>query len=498
MIAFSARLSALRVAGFLGLFLPAATALSAAESVKIEDSVVMIRSVTQPYNWRTPWKQQSMKIGVGSGFIIEGKRILTNAHNVVDGKYVEVTLQGSARRYPSRVEFIGHDCDLAILVPMDSSFFDGTRPLEIGGIPEVNSTVSTYGFPIGGQHVSVTEGVVSRIQMDLYTLTAADQHLVIQTDAAINPGNSGGPVVQDGKVVGVAFQGLTQADNIGYLIPTTVMRHFLKDIADGAYDGYGSLGFSYFAGLHNPSYKKYLKVPEGEEGLVVTRTLLNSSVEGVLDPVDVVTRIGGHDIDNDGMIRLYGLRVHMSEAIERKQMGEAITLTFFRGGERHEASVKVALNRPVLEFGRQYDKPPRYIVYAGLTFVVLSRNVLETWGENWVTDIPDYLRYLVVHAAEVNRDPKRKEYVLLSEVMPDEVNAYAGSFKNRVLKTVNGVVIRSLDDIAPALEKSKDGFCVFTFMDQKRPLVLKAEEAAARRAVILEKYNIPADRRLEG
>ena len=102
--------------------------------------------------------------------------------------------------------------------------------------------------------------------MDTYAHTGADSHLVIQTDAAINPGNSGGPVMQDGKVVGVAFQGLRQADNIGYMIPTTVIRHFLADINDGKYDGFGSLGVMLYPGLHNPSYKDYLKVPAGPAG----------------------------------------------------------------------------------------------------------------------------------------------------------------------------------------------------------------------------------------
>jgi S1-C subfamily serine protease len=469
----------------------------AAAAAPIEESVVMIRAVTQDYDYRLPWKQLSMHTGTGSGLVIAGPRILTNAHNVSNAKYVEVRQQGAAPRSHARVAVIGHDCDLAVLIPLDMSFFRGVEPLPLGSIPAVNTTVSTYGFPVGGAHVSVTEGVVSRIQVDLYSHTGADRHLVIQTDAAINPGNSGGPVMQDGTVVGVAFQGMRQAENIGYLIPTTVIEHFLKDIEDGTYDGYGSLGFSHFAGLHNQSYKEYLKVPAEEEGLVVTRTLMNSSAAAILKPGDVITKIGSYELDNDGMIRIHGLRLHMSEAIEQKQMGEELSLTFFRDGAARTATLTVALNRPVLEYGRRYDRPPPYVLYAGLSFVGLSRNVLETWGSGWVTEIPDHLRYLFVHSVEINQDPQRREYVVLAEVLPDTVNEYAESFQGHVVETVNGVSIHDLSDMPGALQPATGGYTVITFMDRKRPLILDAAKAADRNAAIMKAYNVPADRRLE-
>src|SRR5512140_2081934 len=102
-------------------------------------------------------------------------------------------------------------------------------------------------------------GIVSRIESRGYVHSGTDSHLLVQTDAAINPGNSGGPVIQDGKVVGVAFQGLQSADNIGFMIPTTVIDHFLKDIADGTYNGFPSSGLVVFEGLHNPAYRAYCK-----------------------------------------------------------------------------------------------------------------------------------------------------------------------------------------------------------------------------------------------
>ena len=464
----------------------------------LEQSVVLIRSVSQAFDYTTPWKQLQMSQGTGSGFIIEGGYILTNAHNVSDCKYVEVKKQNQARRYPARVAFIGHDCDLAVLAVGDNSFFDDTKPLQLGGIPTVNTTVSTYGFPIGGRHVSVTEGVISRIQMDVYSHSGADSHLVIQTDAAINPGNSGGPVIQESKVVGVAFQGLRSGENIGYMIPTTVIRHFLADIEDGRYDSYGSLGFLFYPGLHSTSYKEYLNVPAGEQGIVVLKTLMHSSVESVLKPGDVITHIDEYDIDNDGMVKIYDLTLQMSEVVETRQIGESVAITFCRNGERQKIDVTVALNRGVLDFTRQYDRQPRYVVYAGLTFVPLTCNFLETWGRNWPSDIPYYLRYLFSFSQQINTEPQRKEYVVLSEIMADEVNAYCSAFKNQPVESINGAPIWSLDDVYRACRETQDnGFIELKFLGSDQPLVLDASKAQQHHMTILGKYRIPVDAKLE-
>ncbi|NLK42694.1 MAG: serine protease [Planctomycetes bacterium] len=477
--------------GALGASLDQTTAIADFLST-YEKSVAMIMTVRQDFDYVTPWKKLPMSRGVGTGFVIEGDRILTNAHNVANARYIEVVKQYEAKRYPAKVEFIGHDCDLALLSVNDASFFRDMVPLSFGGIPRVNSTVHTCGFPMGGRQLSITEGVVSRIEYGTYSHTQAHTHLLVQTDAAINPGNSGGPVLQDGKVVGVAFQGLQSADNIGYMIPTTVIQHFLTDVQSGGYDGFGTPGFSTFEGLHNPFYKAFLRIPSEISGVVVTNVVRGGTAEGVLQKGDVLTRIDDFDIDNDGMIRIYGLRVDFSEAIDIRQIGQTVEIGFYRNGEPRTADLKVALNAPLLAWARQYDIEPKYHLYAGLTFVTVSRNYLETWGRNWPVEIPFPLRYLFFHANDIIDDPNRKEFVVVSEILPDEVNAYVSGFKNQVVQTVNGMTINALEDLRLAFEKDIDGYWIVCFMNNDSPMIIDAQTARQRHAEILERYNVPA------
>ena len=92
-----------------------------------------------------------------------------------------------------------------------------------------------YGFPTGGTSLSITKGIVSRIEFVPYSFPTSG--LRIQIDAAINPGNSGGPAVAGDKMIGLAFSHMVNAENIGYIIPNEEIELFLKDVADGQYDG---------------------------------------------------------------------------------------------------------------------------------------------------------------------------------------------------------------------------------------------------------------------
>ncbi|MBI9015796.1 MAG: trypsin-like peptidase domain-containing protein [Phycisphaerae bacterium] len=462
---------------------------NAIELSELEKSVIMIRATNQDFNFQMPWKQGNRASGVGTGFVIAGNRILTNAHNVANGREIELRKQNTAQRFTAKVVFVSHSCDLAILEPEDPMFFFGTEPLEIGGIPKVNSTVQTCGYPMGGQLLSVTEGVVSRVQMSVYSHPRADSHLVVQTDAAINPGNSGGPVIQDGKVVGVAFQGLTSGDNIGYMIPTPVINHFLKDIEDGTVNDFGNSGFVTANVLHCDAFKKYIKLPADQDGAVVVDTQANSTVDGVLLANDVITAIDEYNVDNDGMINIYGMRLLMDEAIEQKQIGEEVTYTFYRDGQEKQMTVEVLPNMPLLSLTKQYDIEPKYCLYSGLVFTNLSRNYLEAIG-----GAPTFqLRYLLNHSMETKFDPKREEFVVLSAVLSDEVNTYTDGFTNELVEKINGVQIWSLADVLKAFEKDVDGFFVVEFKGQNKPLVLDAQKARDSHRAIMEKYNVPAE-----
>jgi len=191
--------------------------LSAAASVA--NSVVKVFSTIRYPDMAKPWTKQAPSEATGSGVIIEGKRILTNAHVVMYASQVQVQANEAGDKVSATVVAIAPGIDLAVLKLDDESFFDNRPPLaRAARLPQIKDAVLAYGFPTGGSSLSITKGIVSRIEFVPYNLAVSG--LRIQVDAAINPGNSGGPAVADDKMIGLAFSKLTGgADNIGYIIP---------------------------------------------------------------------------------------------------------------------------------------------------------------------------------------------------------------------------------------------------------------------------------------
>ena len=183
----------------------AATTPSLADAQNIEDSVIKIYTTQAEPDYFTPWRLLTPRQSSGSGAVIENSRILTNAHVVANASYVQAQKHNDPRRYQARVTFISHEADLALITVDDPEFFADLEALTIGDLPEPLQEVSVYGYPIGGKTLSITKGILSRVEQQVYAHAGA-YLLAGQIDAAINPGNSGGPVIVDQQIVGVVMQ----------------------------------------------------------------------------------------------------------------------------------------------------------------------------------------------------------------------------------------------------------------------------------------------------
>ena len=214
-----------------------------------------------------PWAKQAPQDITASGVVIEGHRILTNAHAVLYASQVQIQGTGAGDKISATVEAVAPGIDLAVLKLDDDGFFASHAPLaRASTLPQIKDAVLAYGFPTGGTSLSITKGIVSRIEFVPYNYPTSG--LRIQIDAAINAGNSGGPAIAGEKMIGLAFSRLGDAQNIGYIIPNEEIELFLKDIADGHYDGKPAL-FDELQTLENPALRNYLKLDKSVSGIVV-------------------------------------------------------------------------------------------------------------------------------------------------------------------------------------------------------------------------------------
>jgi S1-C subfamily serine protease len=452
---------------------PALVAQSPSAPSTVYKSVLRVEVATQVPDYETPWNSGRFGGGIGTGFLIGKNKILTNAHVVSNARRVLITVYGSPKKYPAKVDFIAHDCDLALLSLEDFKDLESFPTFELGEVPSLESQVRVIGYPVGGERLSVTRGVVSRIDFQVYSHSRADSHLAIQIDAAINPGNSGGPCIQDGKVIGVAFQGLRQADNTGYIIPTPVIRRFLKDIDDGKYDSYADLGISEFP-LFNPAMRKALGLPNDGNGVLITNVVATSSSDGILQPRDILMSLDGKPVDSAGMITIDGENVNLNEIVERKFTGEKVAVRYLRDG----VSKDVDITLKPLEWSRMYaisyEKKPRFLVFAGLVFQPLDTNLFAASKFNDITLRRLYTDYIPKGLFEKHRD-----IVVLTRVESDPVTSQLADFADFVVDKINGVEVRDLAHASELLHpKDAPEFFVIELFGAERPVVIPSAKVA--------------------
>jgi S1-C subfamily serine protease len=413
------------------------------------EPVVKVYTVHSALSPQMPWTAKAQEESTGSGFSIEhnGERcILTNAHVVSDATYVEVRKAGDARKYVATRRKVSHECDLATLTVEDPAFWRETTPLAFGAVPCLQDEVSVVGYPEGGEGVSVTVGVVSRIEIQRYAHSGTNL-LAIQIDAAINPGNSGGPVLdEEGSVIGVAFQNQQDSQNIGYVIPVPTINHFLDDDAPGSggtrCTGFCSLGI-FWQALENEELRRYCGLTDGghHSGVLIRGLSPLSAAAGLLRRGDVLTRLDGHRIAYDGTF-LVGPQERLSfqHIVHRRFSGEEVLVSVLRDGEELHVSVPVQPIRRLVP-AVTYDEPQPFFIYGGFVFVGLTEPYLQEWGDEWMQDAPQDLVHLALTGVQRRKD---EQPVILSRCFPSKRTAGYSHLADRHVMSVNGHPIINL------------------------------------------------------
>jgi len=449
-------------------------------------SVVRIYATTQDPDHDSPWQAQVPHSSTGSGVVIGPGRILTGAHVIANSTFLQVQKISDPEKAVARVIGVCHDCDLALIGVDDRHFLDGIEPAKLGELPDLRDRVAVVGFPVGGEEVSITEGVVSRIEVQRYS--HSQRHLLAVTvDAAINKGNSGGPVFKSGAVVGIAFQKLESAENIGEMVPAPIIRHFLSAVEKNTDLQIPALGLT-TQGIENPFLRRRVGLADGDGGVLVLSVDYGGSAWGVLEPGDAILEIADHRIAANSTVKFRGrYRTRYDVMLGWSAVGDPLELLVLRKGVRRKLNLKLEPPAPLVARS-QYDRTPTYFVYGGLVFQVLSRDYLSTW-DSWWDKAPKEFLHLYYSG---NRTPERQEVVILTQVLADEINVGYEHLYSESVVAVNGRMPRDIIDFVQQLESSHGLIEIKTSSDGT--IVLESEAARAATQRILARYRIARDR----
>ncbi len=450
---------------------------------KALDSIIKVYSVSSKPNPHTPWQNQPNQAKTGSGCLITDNKILTCAHIVSNSTFIMVRRQGDPKKYIAKLTALGEDCDLALLEVNNLNFYKNMHPLKIGTLPFLQDNVSVLGYPIGGDNISITQGVVSRIEPTLYAFSRK-WLLGAQIDAAINPGNSGGPVVKNKKLVGIAFQGLNKSDNIGYMIPAPVIKHFLNDIEKSSkYNGFPSLGVQ-FEKMENPFLRKWAKMKPNQSGIIITHILPEVKKTTKLLKDDIVLEIDGITIANDGTTTFReNENMLFPYLIWKKYIGNKIKIKILRNGKTTEIEQVLQKVKHLVPLENS-NPSPSYYIFGGFVFLPLTANYIFDWDSS--VKPPLELLYLF-DEGEITSE--RNQIVILSKVLADDFNIGYQKLEHQVVEKVNGQKVKNLKHFVELLKNSQKKYVIITLKNHAK-IVLDYNSGIKATPNILKRYRI--------
>jgi S1-C subfamily serine protease len=475
-------ISALTVSGSARAAAPADDAES-----KIRDSVVKITVTMRGPELTKPWTKHSPSEASGTGVVIEGKRILTNAHVVSYASQIFVEGNQSSEKLPAQVVAVSPGIDLAVLKLEDESFFDKRTPMpRTTTLPEVKETVLAYGFPQGGSTLSITKGIVSRIEFTGYNEGVSGVR--VQVDAAINPGNSGGPALIDGKMIGVVFSKMVRAENTGYIIPSEEVDLFLKDVADGHYDGKPAW-HEPLQTLENDALRTFLHLDKKTQGMVV-HSPNPADPKDPLKPFDLITKIGDQEIDNTGMVKINDrLRLKFQYLIQKLAKDNKVPLTVIRQGKTMKIDLPVKPHYPAL-IEPLKGTYPSYFIYGPLVFLPVTSELASAFGgaSSMLAIIGSPL---VTRRIDYPKFEGEQLIIVPSPMFPHKIGKGYDSPQFKVIKEINGIRVKNLRHMVEILRDSKEKYTTISFDDrQSETIVFDHKEALAATEEVLSDNGI--------
>jgi S1-C subfamily serine protease len=459
-----------------------------------EESVVRVIATPRRPDPVRPWAKPMGAESGGAGVVIDGQRILTSAHVILYSTEIHVQARPGDDKFEAQVVALDRNVDLALLTVKDKTFFAKKPPLPLSErLPRVQDAVTVYGFPIGGNDLSITKGEVSRIEFMSYGSRGVGS--VVQISAPVNPGNSGGPAVGGGKIVGLVQSGIIGAQNIGFLVPSEEIHIFLDDLKDGHYDGKPiDATFALYQPLENLALRRLLKLDANVKGVLV-QSPRRPGKDFPFKPADIVTRIGEHDIDNTGNVLLAGgLRAPFLYVVPRLAKDGRVPLTVWRNGQTVHVPLPVttADNRLIPDYG---GEPMRYFIHGPLVFAPARAEDMFRYSQMNRFLASDNSP-LITRRFDMVRFPGEELVVVSAPIFKHKIAKGYGDPAAKVVDTVNGVRIKNLSHLVETLRDCTEEFVTLRFADEwSEVLVFDRQELEQATEEILEDNGIAATRR---
>lgn len=445
-------------------------------------SLLKVNVTYQGYNLQIPWQKESPRGRRGLGVVLEGNRVLVTGEMVADATYIELELPDSGQKHPARVLAVDYEANLALLTSAtpekEAAFFAGRSPIALDTSARIGDQLAVWQTGRVGELIT-SPLILSKVMIQGYAVENA-AFIVYETIGIIRQeGNSFTlPVVKGGRLVALLLR-YDSKNQVTTLIPAPMIDHFLKDVADGKYDGFPSLGVEFQFTL-DEQFREYLGLKPDQPGVYISGVQKGASADQAgVKKGDILLSINGAQIDSRGDYQdpQFG-PLSVSHIVRgRSFVGDNVEMKVLREGKELTLSGKLTRKQPDDYLVRPYliDKGPKYVLSGGLLFQELTRPYLNSFGSDQQSGALLRLARIANTPDEFEKSG-RKKVVFLSAILPTQSTQGYERMSGQVVTEVNGVKITELADVATALKSPKDGLHTIQLREFPYTLYLDAQK----------------------
>lgn len=467
-------------------------------------SLVKVNATSQAYSLHLPWQKESPSGRRGLGVVLKDNRVLVTAQMAADATYIELELPDSGQKIPAKTLAVDYEANLALLEcpPSDrqKAFFAGLKPMDIDAGARIGDEVAILQTGRVGELIK-NPLFISKVLTRRYIVEGSG-FLVYEANGIIrSEANSFTlPVVKGDKLAGLLLS-YDSKNQVTTILPAPIIEHFLKDVADGSYEGFPGLGME-FQTTQDEQFREYLSLKPNEPGVLITTVVKGASADKAgMKKNDILLSINGFAIDARGDYKdpQYGALSAGHLIRGRAYVGEKVEIRVLRDGKEVTLTGELARKKPedYLVLPYQFDKGPRYVLMGGLLFQELSRPYLDAFGEDQRGGAILRLAHIASHPQDYE-DEGRKKLVFLSLVLPTPGAQGYDKLGGQVVNKVNGKTIHDLNDLDAAFKETKETFHVIELGDFPHILYLDTFNAERDNMRLLGgAYRIGSLKRLE-
>ena len=460
----------------------------------IQNAIMELQIVHQAYDAERPWSKRYPATRHAQAVVVEGPLLMTTAQMILGATIIEVQREGRPPRAEARVVHADRELNLALLAVDRPGFFDGVTPVPLAEATPTSGVVQTVRWRRQQFEVAATR--VQRFEVR-EVFHGRLQHAFLHGQTDLTGGGWAEPVVQDGKLVGIATN---QDDHTAIIMPSEILNAYRAQVLSGEYAGFGVARFGWGANV-DPGLAAYLGQKGEQTGIIIWQIPAGSTGHGSLRTRDILLELGGHRIDASGFHHhpRFGRIGFQHIVVEGYRAGDPISARVLRDGEEVELSFPVRAYPTEIDLVplRRGDDPPPYIIVGGLILLELDGDYLRCWGQEWWEDSP--IRLIApFFLQEGMQSPERRRWIVLSQVLPTSWTIGYQDLHDLLVEKINGREIDSIQDVVDALAHPEGDQHRLSFYPNpaRAEMVLDAATLEAQTAQVLEAFDIPAPYRL--